>query len=655
MCGIAGIFSTGTLDPDQLFSMSKSIRHRGPDGEGFVLFSNQNAVSVASSETPKNAVNRDFEWSPSHHSTENMSHIYGGFAHRRLAILDLEATGHQPMCCSERRYWITYNGEIYNYRELRNELELKGHRFKSSADTEVILYAFIEWGNACLNRFNGMWAFAIYDTHKQILFAARDRFGVKPFYYSFVNNTFLFASEQKALAASTLIKTSVNPEAVFDYFVFGQLEYEAEGLFKSIIELLPATCLTYDFKRSELNTHTYYSLPINHQTGNWDARLFKEKAEEIKSLLLSSIKLRLNADVEVGSCLSGGIDSSVIVGMMRNLRPDPEQISVFTASFPGTQADETKWAKQMAEFARVEQHFCTPTVEELIRDFESLTKCQDIPIWSTSTYAQYRVMQLVKETGLKVVLDGQGGDEVFAGYSPHFSFFWKGLHGSERLSEFDAFGGITTALKHHIKQQLRFDYIFRLPAKISSSVYKNYFPDIAFLNPDFYNEYTSRFHRQAEQSQSNLNDRLGYEMQNTSLKGYLKCEDRCSMWHGIESRTPFSDDHTLIEAVFSLPSSMKIHKGTSKILLREAAHTFIPAEIANRKDKMGYATPNNSWMNQAAPAFKDLFTPDLAPFLNLKKLSQNYDRFFQQKQNIDTGRIFKFISFASWMKVFFRN
>jgi len=190
---------------------------------------------------------------------------------------------------------------------------------------------------------------------------------------------------------------------------------------------------------------------------------------------------------------------------------------------------------------------------------------------------------------------------------------------------------------------------------VSASIYKNYFSDIGFLNRDFYNEYTSRFGRQADKNHSNLNDRLGYEMQNTSLKGYLKCEDRCSMWHGVESRTPFSDDHELIEAVFALPAALKIHDGTSKILLREAARSFIPPEIAHRKDKMGYATPNNRWINQAAPAFKDLFTPDLAPFLNLAKLNKEYTALFNQSQNNDTGRIFKFISFAAWMKVFFRD
>ena len=654
MCGIAGIFTRTLLDTELLFSMSKTIRHRGPDGEGFVFFSEDQAFPIRSSETPDNAVDRDFEWSPPVDKNSANVAVNGGFAHRRLAIVDLEATGHQPMCTSDKRYWITYNGEIYNYPELRTELETAGYRFKSSSDTEVILNAFVEWGNECLNHFNGMWAFAIYDCEKQTIFAARDRFGVKPFYYTLSNGNFLFASEQKALVASPLVNATVNDAAVFDYFVFSQLEYESKGLFKSIEELLPAQFLVFDVRSATLAVTSYYSLPVNPETGSWNPDAFRRESEEVRALLVDSIRLRLRADVEVGSCLSGGLDSSAIVGIMRALRPEPSKLKVFTASFPGTKADETSWAKEMALFANAEQQLCTPTIEELFADFETLTTCQDIPIWSTSTYAQFRVMRLVKETGLKVVLDGQGGDEVFAGYAPHLSFFWKGLKGGAKLAEFEAFG-IKSAVKHHFKQQLRFNYIYKLPPGITSSFYRNYFPDISYLNPEFYKSFSRRFTRQSERIQNSLNDRLGHEMQNTSLKGYLKCEDRCSMWHGIESRTPFADDHKLIEKVFALPAALKIRNGTTKMLLREAARPFIPNEIAERKDKMGYATPNNQWIKQLAPLAKELFTPELAPYLNLKKLETDYAKLFNPTGDADTGRIFKFLSFASWMKVFFKT
>lgn len=650
MCGIAGLFSTESTLASDLKRMSKTIAHRGPDGEGFVFFTEQIAIPQASFETPENCIGQNIAWSPTNRQTEIPENIQGGFAHRRLSIIDLAATGHQPMCSIDGRFWITFNGEIYNYIELREELQNLGARFISQSDTEVVLNAYQIWGEACQHRFNGMWAFAIYDQHQKALFASRDRFGVKPFYYSQIENRFAFASEQKALLTLPWVPFRVNQEAVFDYFLFSQIEYQADGFFEGILELPAGHCLTYSLKNRNVSTKPWYVLNVNESDEPFDKVQNDKHVSRIQELLSDAVRLRLRADVPVGSCLSGGLDSSAIVGWMRKHLGDSNPLHVYTAEFPGNSIDEGKWAKIMAQSVNAIQHTVLPDVESLLHDMETLTYCQDVPIWSTSTYAQFRVMQAVKESGIKVVLDGQGGDELFGGYDPHRSFYWKGLSTGDKFTEMNSGNGIIQNLKFHFHQQARFDYIFLMPVGLNARFQKKYFKEHQFLNPDFLEKNIQRFNIQRQYQQHNLNSRLAFEMQNTSLKGYLKCEDRCAMWHGIESRTPFADDVNLIEYLFSVPASYKMHGSQLKALLREASDQVIPQAIKNRSDKQGYTTPNNAWIRELAPEFKHYITEALEPYFDVKKINEEFGKLFNPPSEIDTGRIFKFLSFAVWMK-----
>ena len=650
MCGIAGIFSIEGIAPTEVFRMSRKMAHRGPDGEGFVFFREQESLPFASDHTPENCIGSGLPYTAERRSSEWPQNVQGGMAHRRLSIIDLEATGHQPMCSANKRYWITFNGEIYNYIELRKELQQKGCVFITQSDTEVILHAFEQWGESCLQRFNGMWAFCIYDTHQQRVFAARDRFGVKPFYYSIIGKQFAFASEQKSLLSLKQLSIQLNAEAVFDYFVFSQIEYQPQGFLEGILELPAGALLHFDVKSGKCKTRTWYQLPINHEQVKWEKSVQDAHIERIQTLMSDAIRLRLRADVPVGSCLSGGLDSSAIVGWMRHHLGPNVPLHVYTAVFPGLKVDEGNWAKQMAESVNALQHRVEPTSDELLRDMEALSYCQDVPIWSTSTYAQFRVMQLVKESGIKVVLDGQGGDEVFGGYAPHRSFYWKGLSLREKLNAMKMEAGLKSNVSFHLHQQARYAWANQLPSGIASSFYKSYFPENGFLNAEFYAQQSNRFALQGKIQQYDLNDRLGYEMQNTSLKGYLKCEDRCAMWHSIESRTPFADDPALIEYVFSIPAVYKMHDARMKSLLREAAVSVLPQSIYQRSDKQGYTTPNNDWIRKIAPHFKEHFNDSLGTFLDVKKIQKEYSALFNPKGDADTGRIFKFISFAVWMK-----
>jgi asparagine synthase (glutamine-hydrolysing) len=645
MCGIAGFFSESPFETEMLLRVSQRMKHRGPDGEGFVTWDAEGkAKPCFGNETPENCRSSRFSWLPQH-ALSASEPIFGAFIHRRLAIIAPDAQGYQPQSFASGRYWITYNGEIYNYPELRSELEGLGVRFQTASDTEVILAAFAQWGADCLNRFNGMWAFAIYDSETRTVFAARDRFGVKPFYYNHSKGKFAFGSEYKTLLASGWMGKELNADAVFDYFVFSEIEYQPEGFFKEIRELRPGHWLRLDLRTMQVSETQWYALQAVADDAaprwSWD-----EIVSETRNRIEDAVRLRLRADVEVGSCLSGGLDSSAIVALMRKHLPQAHPLHVFTAVFPNQTVDESSWARMMAESAQAISHETAPDGASLLEDLSEMSYALDLPIWSTSTYAQFRVMRLVAESGLKVVLDGQGGDELFGGYANHLYFWKKGWGSAMPKADYEAGGGAG----FYRRQWLRYEGIFKGGNRLASMVYRRYFPGLDLLNAAFYRQHTDRFALPAQRRWDDLNSRLAWEMQNTSLKAYLRCEDRTSMWFGVESRTPFADDPNLAEWVFSLPGKLKIQEGLGKHLMREALHGVLPETVRQRRDKKGYATPNNVWISQMAPHLKSYFEqPELQPFIDRAKLDKVYASFFNPQHDRDDGRLFKFISFAVWM------
>ncbi len=637
MCGICGIinFSSPAFSTAKVLEkMNHLIAHRGPDDEGFALFNPQDYQAYTGSATPNKVSEADLSFLPKKHISEADKNHQIGLAHRRLSILDLFPSGHQPMSSEDSTIWITYNGEIYNYLEIKEELVKKGHRFFSNSDTEVILKAYREWGKDCVQRFNGMWAFVIYDRSKSLIWCSRDRVGVKPFYYFKDEAKFLFASEHKAILHSGLIPKKINHQAAFDYLSFNEIENHPQGLLEGIIELEPAHHLFIDLVTSEISTEKYYTLPVNKAWEEIDSKKIVQYQEEILERLKQAVKLRLRADVEVGSCLSGGMDSSSIVGLMHYLEP-ANKIHLFTSTNLDPKIDESKWAKMMVDYSGGQWHTVQPTSAELLKDLEELTKCQDIPLFSTSTYAQWRVMRKVKEAGIKVVLDGQGGDELFAGYEPHRYFL-----------------NFENRQKYLGKQWMKYHGLRRFPLSVLKKAYRANFPDFKMINCDLYDKYSDKtFQDFKNDQQFTLNERLAHEFYNSSLKSYLKCEDRCSMWFSVESRVPLADDKELSELLFSISGNYKIANNTLKYLLKESIKGYIPEEVRLRKDKLGYTTPNNQWIYEIKEEVKDYFTSDLKDFIDLNYLHKNYDTFFDQRQSPENRRIFKFISFAVWKKV----
>jgi asparagine synthase (glutamine-hydrolysing) len=657
MCGISGeiTWNGSGVVPADVRATSNALRHRGPDGDGFLFMREGTFYPAYGDDTPEPVRHSSSPFAPVG-PVENLEGRYDfGFAHRRLAILDLGENGYQPLCDRLRKVWITYNGEIYNYIELKAELQGKGHTFYTRSDTEVILAAYTEWGTDCVTHFNGMWAFVLFDAAKNIFFGSRDRFGVKPFYYHRAAGVFVFASEQKALLKHPKVRSGINAEAIADYFIAGEIEYREEGVFKNILELFPSCSFTINAGTGDFKKWVYYTLQTTPVYEVFDPKHFEEYKMHCAELIRQAVARRMRSDVPVGSCLSGGIDSSALVGLMRSLAGADTAINTFTASFPQKEFDESHWARLVSEENGTVAHFSCPTREDLLQDIESLVYSQDAPIWSTSTYAQYRVMKLVNSTGIKVVLDGQGGDELFGGYQPHYTWYLadhlRNFRYGTAASAIHHFAAFPKNLKSLGKDFLKYKSIHFLPAGLQQRIQKNYFRDLSYLNPDLLELYTKNRSQYADNNPRTLNEILLKEFVNTRLKGYLKCEDRCSMWHSVESRSPFSDDHPLIEYVFNIPGNYKIHNGTHN-LMREAVRPYIPAAVLQRRDKMGYASPNNRWVTEMREEMRPYFTENLRPYLNLNKLLNDYDSFFDIRKKPENGRIFKFMIFAVWMKVF---
>jgi len=636
MCGISGIvqFKNTFNTAMAVRKMNELMAHRGPDDEGFTLFNHTTPQCFFSEVTPANVRESSFAFSPHKSILSAENNFEMALAHRRLSILDLSPSGHQPMCSADQQLWITFNGEIYNYIELRDILQAKGHQFLSNSDTEVILAAYREWGTDCSIHFNGMWAFVIYDSAKEILFCSRDRVGVKPFYYYKDDNKFLFASEQKAILHSQLIAKKINKQAAFDYLSFNETEHHPQGMIEGIVELPPAHHLIINIRTQEISIQQYYTLQVNREAATVNQNQLKKYNEEVLEKIVNAVNLRLRADVEVGSCLSGGLDSSSIVGLMHHLLPQ-QKLHLYTSTSKEKDIDESKWAKAVVDYCEGTWHTVQPTSAELLKDLEELTYCQDIPLFSTSTYAQWRVMKQVKESGIKVVLDGQGGDELFAGYEHHRYFAKKDEHKAE-LS----------------KEWMKRDGLKLVPTKVLKKLYRNKFQDFKMISADLYHNYSEQaFIDFKKDRQQGLNDRLSSEFYNSSLKSYLKCEDRCSMWFSVESRVPFADDSELMDLLFSIPGAYKIHQNTLKYFLKENIKGYIPEEVRLRKDKLGYTTPNNKWIYEMKDDLRSYFNNDLNEFIAVKNLHKNYDKFFDQRNRPENRRIFKLISFAVWKKV----
>jgi asparagine synthase (glutamine-hydrolysing) len=651
MCGITGIAYKKYLSSASCIKkMAGAIAHRGPDGEGFIAV-NSSAGSITELSGEKTPVDL-----PPLAGFGANADIY--LAHRRLSIIDLSKAGHQPMANKQKDIWITFNGEIYNYKSLRNEMS--EFEFKSNTDTEVLLYAYQKWGIDCIKRFNGMWAFVIYDAKKKILFGARDKFGVKPLYYTQNNDFFAFNSEVKGLLASPEMSHKINVNAASTYLCAGLESFDGETFFEDISELKPAHYFLYDIEKKTLHIEQYYNLQTNDIWEHFNENKALDYIEGVKERVVNAVDLRLNADVTVGSCLSGGMDSSAIVCSINKLLKEKSYRSigakqgVVTACYDNSPIDESMWAEIAARHTGADWHKVFPKREDLLNDLSDLIFYQDVPFGSTSIYAQYRVMKAAKEAGITVMLDGQGGDELFTGYTPYYQQFYLDAYKNKDYDvlETEQKYITNTPLGHiDIKKSIQKGTMLSAIKKCLPKNVKNIIRDVIRKQPENRYVLTTGKHYK-EYSYNGLNQMLYTLMAHTSLPRLLQYEDRNSMRFSIESRTPFADDIDLIEYVFAIPSVYKIHNGWSKYLLRESMAGLIPKQIKERTDKIGFATPEYEWLQTIKPLVFDSVHPDIASILNIRQLETDWDILFSNQPKTGITNIWRYINFILWFKIF---
>ena len=591
MCGIAGFVGRLGDSAAAVCGWGEQLAHRGPDDFGVAVL-NGNGLSV----------DRD----PAHITPDARLALW----HRRLSILDLSAAGWQPMTSADGKLHLLLNGEIYNYVELRAELEAKGVRFRSRSDTEVLIEAWRAWGPAVLPRLTGMFAFAILDSAERKLVLARDPFGIKPLHYAAWQDGFAFASEIKALLALPRVSRRVDPQRVYDYLRFGLTDHGDGTMFAAVRSLPPAHWMSVDLDTARPSTPVRYweLVPATDYQGS-----FEHAADELRERFLESVRLHLRSDVPVGAALSGGIDSTAIVMAMRALAPDLD-LHTFSFVADDPELSEERWIDLAAGSCRAVQHKVTATPLELGADLDQLLDAQDEPFGSTSIHAQYRVFRAARAAGIKVMLDGQGADEMLGGYHTFAAAQLASLLRQGRLAEAVGYASRAGRVPGR-RALLLWAGEFLVPPGLQAPLRRMVGQELA---PNWLDRgwFVARGVQLApakytfERGSDVLRAQLLRATTWSSLPMLLRYEDRNSMAHSIESRVPFLTP-SLANFVLSLPGEYLIDRdGTSKAVFRRAMRGLVPDAILDRRDKIGFAAPEHLWWRELEARVDRLFAED---------------------------------------------
>ncbi len=562
MCGIAGVVGKKAINRKAIKEMTDIMSHRGPDGEG--LWSNiDDRVCLG---------------------------------HRRLAIIDTSEMGHQPMIDNSGRFVITFNGEIYNFIEIRTQLKALGVQFESDSDTEVILESYKHWGKNCLSKLNGMFSFVLYDIDKGLLFCARDRYGEKPFLFSIKDDFFAFASEYKALLQLKEISSDIDEFRVIRaaYNHSTGLDADRQTVFDDIQQLLPSEALIFNIKTFELNIWRYWDVSINDQYANLS---FKAASEMFLELFTDSIKIRLRSDVPLGSCLSGGLDSSAIVSIIKKKILVDTDYKTFTGVFPGTHADEWKYAKDIIDDTNVSSFRVEPSSAALAKELDDFIWFNELPVGSTSQYAQYNVFRLAKQNGITVLLDGQGADEILGGYEQYFRFYVNSL---KDLNKDQELNNELPLIRKRYPLALKSDFQKNrenLPYGVRYFIANSLNMGSAI---DYGMKYSTavKVRKIGKIKRESRFNALASELYHDSFGGYLntllRYGDRNSMAHSREVRLPFCD-HRIAELALSLPPEYLMGEVQTKRLLRDSMNGILHNNIRSRWNKQGFRPPQELW------------------------------------------------------------
>lgn len=620
MCGIAGGIWPQSTDPQaQLAAAMRSMQYRGPDDRGLL------AVDINDSVV--------------------------GLAHVRLSILDLSAAGHQPMLSLDGRWAMVFNGEIYNYRELRSELQAVGHIFKSDTDTEVLLNAWAHWGVDCLPRLSGMFAFAILDRIANTLTCVRDAFGIKPLFYCLnPGQGFRFASEPQSLFHLLSFKPSVNWQRAYDYLVHADYDSNADTFFAGVNHLLPGHLITVNLADHKLASPSRWWSPRTDENANWT---FADAVSQVREQFLLNISQHMRSDVPIGAALSGGIDSSAVVCAIRHLEPD---LPINTFSYIATDGvSEERWVDSINQHVDAIPHKIYFGRDDLIRDLDKLISCQAEPFGSTSIYAQHRVFAKAKEHGIKVVLDGQGADEMLAGYIGYPGQRLRSLldnldmkQAYEFFRSWSAWPGRTKtqALKYLAAETTRgslYSFLRSVNGRNSSPPWLNVQAlqdaGIQLTEPRQFPDHLNGRHVVAS---------LALALSRKGLPSLLRHADRNSMYSSIESRVPFLT-LDLVDLLLSMPEHFLIsNQGQTKHVFRHAMRGIVPDEVLYRRDKIGFETPEAHLLANLYPVARDWLSTEFdIPLLDHTMLTSIFDAQYASNP-MRSRQLWRLLNFCRW-------
>lgn len=605
MCGIAGLVRRdgGPCEEEIIVRMTDMVKHRGPDGGSYMV---EGSLALG---------------------------------HRRLSILDLSDMGRQPMSYSSGLLTVTYNGEIYNYLELRTELQALGHVFGSDTDTEVLLAAYSEWGYECVRRFNGMWSFALFDRARNILFCSRDRFGVKPFYYIDRPDIFAFGSEIRQLLPF-LDKVRADIGVLQTYLVTDAAELSAQTFFKDVQKLLGGHNLTYDFSSGRISIERFYEIVKRPDVSNLSEA---EAIEAFGALLQDAVRLRMRSDVRVGTCLSGGLDSSSVATIASELyrAKSSNTFSAITAVSEQASNNEASYAEQVVNASELDWHQTRPSYQDFADSLPQVVQTQEEPFGGPSITMQHFVMKAARANGIVVLLDGQGGDETLLGYEKYYAAYILATFRQE--GPLAAVGAIRAVSANNSKMgpfNIAKYLIGGLVAPARHMFYRHRHSYIR--NHGSVPAHIKAFAR-AGADDFALQE---LEIRSTNLPVLLRYEDKNSMAHGVETRLPFLD-YRLLETSLSLPGALKIRDGWTKWILRRTMDKRMPDAIVWRKNKFGFEAPEDMWLTAHAKEMKSsvLKSDLLSELVDMKKLATAYD-------NLDKRSRWRLYNTALWEKAF---
>lgn len=623
MCGIAG--GAWRRQPSDVRThvdaALERLRHRGPNDSGCEIIA-----------TPSGTV---------------------ALGQTRLSIIDLSSGGHQPMASADGLFSIVFNGEIYNYRELRTELCAAGHPFRSESDTEVLLAAWMAWGADCLPRLEGMFAFVVYDRQRHRLTCVRDAFGIKPLFYEHAGESLLFASEQAALNALRGKPRGPDLQRAYDYLVHGDYDSEEHTFVEGVRHLLPGTLLEVDLSQPASAVPRAWWRPRTAQGFHGS---YGSAVEATRELFLRNVRLHLRSDVEVGATLSGGIDSSAVVCAIRHLEPS-RPIQTFSYVARQSSASEEKWVDIVNHVIGAVSHKVDPTADELFRGLDALIDAQGEPFGSTSIYAQYRVFQLARERGVTVILDGQGADELLAGYQGYpgrrmLSLLEAGQYTNlfRFSSQWGKWRGISAAHAWlYFGQAVLPETVQRGARELTG---RKSFPK--WLRLERFQcagvQFRERRAPRAPQAYGRrVTEQLAYNLYGRGLSHLLRHEDRNAMAFSVENRVPFLT-LPLAELLLSMPEDYLIAPtGETKSVFRAAMRGIVPDVILDRRDKLGFATPEADWLRR--PGVRDwLASAEVVPFLNGPELLKLFDRSTPEKPET-TRLVWRWINYIRWYQL----